>query len=185
MRFGSKSIMSRIGKQPIQIPEGVTAKIDGDAFVVEGPKGTLERELSSAVSVSINDGEVVVEPKGNSTFQRSMWGTVASHINNMIIGVTEGFQKKLTFSGVGYRANVNGKTLTLEMGYSHDVNLEIPEDLEISVEKDTITVGGPNKESVGQFAATIRAVRKPEPYKGSGIKYADEVIRRKEGKKAV
>lgn len=177
--------MSRIGKQPIQIPADVTVSIDGGVFVAKGPNGTLERKLSSAVTVSVNDGEVSVEPKGTSTFQRSMWGTTASHITNMIAGAIKNFEKKLTFSGVGYRANVNGKTLTLEMGYSHDVNLEIPEDIGVTVEKDTITVGGPNKESVGQFAATIRAVRLPEPYKGSGIKYADEVIRRKEGKKAV
>ncbi|MEX2369058.1 MAG: 50S ribosomal protein L6 [Candidatus Paceibacterota bacterium] len=177
--------MSRIGKQPIEVPEGVTVSIKDGVFVVEGSNGTLQRELSPTVTVSIADRVVTVEPKGNSAFQRSMWGTTASHITNMIIGASKNFEKKLTFSGVGYRANVNGKRLTLEMGYSHDVNLDIPDGIEVSVEKNTITVGGPNKESVGQFAATVRAVRTPEPYKGSGIKYSDEIIRRKEGKKAV
>jgi len=177
--------MSRIGKQPIAVPEGVTVSIKDGVFVAEGPNGTLQRELSSTVSVSVVDDEITVKPKGNSAFQRSMWGTTASHISNMIMGVTKNFEKKLSFSGVGYRANVDGKKLKLEMGYSHDVNLNIPDGIEVSAEKNTITVGGPNKESVGQFAATIRSVRKPEPYKGSGIKYSDEIIRRKEGKKAV
>jgi large subunit ribosomal protein L6 len=177
--------MSRIGKKPIEIPEGVTVQIKDGLVVVEGSNGTLERKLSSTVTVSVNGDTVLVEPKGSSVFQRSMWGTTASHIINMIAGATKNFEKKLTFSGIGYRANVSGSTLTLEMGYSHDVHLEIPDDLEVSTEKNSITVGGPNKESVGQFAATVRAVRTPEPYKGSGIKYDDEIIRRKEGKKAV
>lgn len=177
--------MSRIGKNPIAIPEKVSVDIDGDTLTIEGPNGSLERSFAKAVSVSIDDDEIIVEPNGDSTFERSMWGTVAAHIKNMIAGAQENFEKKLTFSGIGYRANVSGDTLTLEMGYSHDIDLDIPDDLEVEVEKDTITVGGPNKESVGQFAATIRSVRTPEPYKGSGIKYDDEVIRRKEGKKAV
>lgn len=177
--------MSRIGKKPIEIPEKVSADLSDGVLTIEGPNGTLERDISDVVSVEIDDGAITVTPENNSTFSRSMWGTTASHIKNMLSGVTEGFKKKLTFSGIGYRANVSGSTLTLEMGYSHDVNLDIPDDLEVSVEKDTITVGGPNKESVGAFAAKIRAVRTPEPYKGSGIKYDDEVIRRKEGKKAV
>jgi large subunit ribosomal protein L6 len=177
--------MSRIGKKPIEIPDSVSVKDDNGMLVVEGKNATLKRPIVEAVNVSITDGEVTVEPRGNSTFERSMWGTMAAHITNMVSGVQEDFQKQLTFSGIGYRANVGGSTLTLQMGYSHDVELEIPDDLEVSVEKSTITVGGPDKESVGQFAATIRSVRTPEPYKGSGIKYADEVIRRKEGKKAV
>lgn len=184
LKFGNY-IMSRLGKKPIPIPEDVSVSMSDGVLTVEGPNGTLERDISEAVKVSVSDDEVVVKPDGDSTFARSMWGTTASHIMNMLYGVQKNFEKKLTFSGIGYRAKVSGDTLTLEMGYSHDVNLDIPEDLEVSVEKETITVGGPNKESVGQFAATIRSVRTPEPYKGSGIKYDDEVIRRKEGKKAV
>lgn len=177
--------MSRIGKNPITIPDKVSVSLDGDVLTVEGPNGSLEREFSKAVTVAVDGDQITVEPDGNSTFERSMWGTVAAHIKNMIAGVQENFEKKLTFSGIGYRANASGDTLTLEMGYSHDVELDIPDDLDVEVEKETITVGGPDKESVGQFAATVRSVRTPEPYKGSGIQYDDEVIRRKEGKRAV
>lgn len=177
--------MSRIGKKPIEIPENVTATLADGVFKVEGPNGTLERSFNQIVEIEVGDDEITVAPKQKSTFARSMWGTAASHIKNMISGVSDNFTKQLSFSGVGYRANVTGDTLTLEMGYSHNVDLDIPEDLEVSVEKNVITVGGPDKESVGSFAANIRDVRTPEPYKGSGIKYVDEIIRRKEGKKAV
>ena len=177
--------MSRIGKKPIEVPENVTVSITDGVFKAEGPNGTLERELHNIVTVEIADEEITVTPNKKTVFARSMWGTAAAHIKNMISGVTEDFRKKLTFSGIGYRANVSGSTLTLEMGYSHDINLDIPKELEVLVEKNTITVGGPDKELVGAFAANIRDVRTPEPYKGSGIKYSDEIIRRKEGKKAV
>ncbi len=177
--------MSRIGKNPITIPEKVSASIDGDTLTIEGPNGSLTRSFADAVTITVDDNEITVTPNGDGVFDRSMWGTAAAHVRNMISGAQEDFSKQLTFSGVGYRASVNGDTLTLEMGYSHDVDLDIPEDLTVSVEKSTITVSGSDKDSVGQFAATIRSVRTPEPYKGSGIKYADEVIRRKEGKKAV
>ena len=177
--------MSRIGKNPIELPEKVSASLDGTTITVEGPNATLTRELSDAVEVEVADGKITVSPTGDSTFERSIWGTVAAHIKNLIAGSQEDFQKKLTFSGIGYRANVSGGTLNLEMGYSHDVDLDIPDTIEVEVEKDTITVSGPNKEAVGSFAADVRAVREPEPYKGSGIQYADEKIRRKEGKKAV
>lgn len=177
--------MSRIGKKPIEIPENVTATLADGVFTVEGPNGTLERSFNDIVEIEVGDAEITVTPKRKTTFAKAMWGTVAAHIKNMISGVTENFTKKLSFVGVGYRANVNGDTLTLEMGYSHNVDIDIPDDLEVSVEKNVITVGGPDKESVGSFAADIRDVRTPEPYKGSGIKYVDEIIRRKEGKKAV
>ncbi|MEX2514642.1 MAG: 50S ribosomal protein L6 [Candidatus Paceibacterota bacterium] len=177
--------MSRIGKKPIEVPENVTASMKDGVFTAEGPNGTLERKLHDIVSIEIDAGEITVTPKEKNVFARSMWGTAAAHIKNMITGVTEGFKKQLIFSGIGYRANVGGDTLTLEMGYSHNIELDIPDTLEVSVEKNTITVSGPDKELVGSFAADIRAVRTPEPYKGSGIKYADEIIRRKEGKKAV
>jgi large subunit ribosomal protein L6 len=177
--------MSRIGKKPIEIPENITVSLTDGVFKVEGPNGILEREINDIISIDIADNEITVTPKKKPVFARAMWGTAASHIKNMISGATENFTKKLTFSGIGYRANVSGDTLTLEMGYSHDINLDIPKELEVLVEKNTITVGGPDKELVGAFAANIRDVRTPEPYKGSGIKYSDEIIRRKEGKKAV
>jgi len=177
--------MSRIGKKPIEIPENITVSLTDGVFKVEGPNGILEREINDIISIDIADNEITVTPKKKTVFARAMWGTAASHIKNMISGATENFTKKLTFSGIGYRANVSGDTLTLEMGYSHDINLDIPKELEVLVEKNTITVGGPDKELVGAFAANIRDVRTPEPYKGSGIKYSDEIIRRKEGKKAV
>lgn len=177
--------MSRIGKRPIEIPEKVSVQINDGVIEVEGPNGSLERAVPNSVSVSVADDHIDVEPATNSKQDQAMWGTFASHIKNMIAGVVENFKKELTFSGIGYRANVKGNTLVLEMGYSHEVELDIPNGVEISTEGDSITVQGASKEVVGQFAATIRSVREPEPYKGSGIKYADETIRRKEGKKAV
>lgn len=177
--------MSRIGKRPIEIPDPVSVTTTEGEVEVKGADVTLNRSIPDPIKVSVSDGHVRVEPKDESDQTRALWGTTASHIKNMIQGVTEGFEKKLTFSGIGYRANVQGNNLILEMGYSHDVELEIPDGLLVSTEKDTITVSGPDKAKVGQFAALVRDVREPEPYKGSGIKYADEKIRRKEGKKAV
>lgn len=177
--------MSRIGKRPIEVPEAVSLELSDGQLVVRGDDHELTHQIPTSVSVEIADDQITVTPKNDDRATKAMWGTTASHIRNMITGVTEGYEKKLTFSGIGYRANVSGDTLVLEMGYSHDVELEIPETVTASTEGDTITVAGPNKQVVGQFAATVRAVREPEPYKGSGIQYADETIRRKEGKTAV
>lgn len=178
--------MSRIGRRPIEVPEAATVSLTDDVLTVEGENGELQREVPEAVSVEVADNEISVSPADeDDRHSQAMWGTTASHIKNMITGVTEGYEKKLTFSGIGYRANTAGTTLTLEMGYSHEVDLEIPDGIDVETEGDTITVSGADKETVGQFAATIRSVREPEPYKGSGIQYEDETIRRKEGKTAV
>ena len=177
--------MSRIGKQPIAIPEKTTVEVLDGSVVVKGPLGELSRTLRSEVSVSVQDGEVVVEPKEETKFSRALWGTVASHIGNMVQGVNEKYVKKLIIEGVGYRIELQGNKLVLSLGFSHPVEMDIPEGVEVVVEKNEMTISGIDKEKVGQFAAVIRALRKPEPYKGKGIRYADEVIRRKEGKKTV
>ncbi len=177
--------MSRIGKKPVPIPSGVEVKLDGDTVTVKGPKGQLETAiLGDLVEVSIGDGEVTVTPRNDSKPARSAWGLTRSLINNMVIGVTEGFQKKLQIVGVGYRAQLQGRNLKLNLGFSHDVIYEVPEGIEVQVPQPTeIVVSGIDKQKVGQVAAEIRAWRPPEPYKGKGVRYADEYIFRKEGKK--
>jgi large subunit ribosomal protein L6 len=176
--------MSRIGKKPIQIPSAVDIKIDDGSVIVKGPKGELSRSIRPEVAITVNDGEVTLQPVSNAGLARALWGTYASHINNMITGVTEGFTKKLIVEGVGYRSEVQGQKIVLNLGYSHPITLDIPAGIEVTVEKNTISVSGSDKELVGEFAAIIRRQRKPEPYKGKGIRYDDEVIRRKEGKKS-
>ena len=169
--------MSRIGNKPITIPAGVEVKQDGNKFTVKGPKGQLERELSSEIKVNIDGNEITFERSSNLPNIRALHGTTRANLNNMIVGVSEGFSKGLELVGVGYRVQANGKGLTLSLGYSHPVEIE-------AVEGNTkISVEGIDKQLVGQVAANIRAKRPPEPYKGKGVKYADEVIRRKEGKK--
>lgn len=176
--------MSRLGKQPITIPSGVTVKVEGGVVSVSGTKGTLERAVRlEDVSVKLDNGTLTLEPQETSN-AKALWGTYAAHINNMIKGVTEGFVKVLEIEGVGYRAEVKGKELVLSMGYSHPVPMIIPEGIEAKVEKNTITLSGADKDVLGQFAANVRAVRKPEPYKGKGIRYRGEFIIRKQGKKA-
>lgn len=177
--------MSRIGKQLITLPQGVTATVGTDVLTVQGPKGTLERTLVPQVTVVVNDGVLTVDVvnKENKT-ERSLWGTFAAHAKNMMVGVTEGFKKELEINGVGYRVSMQGKDLKVEAGYSHPVIFNTPEGITISTEKNLITIEGINKELVGQTAAEIRSIRKPEPYKGKGIKYVDEIIRRKAGKTA-
>ena len=177
--------MSRLGKQPIAIPEKTDVTVTADSVSVKGPLGVLERPLRSEVKVEVKDGEVVVTPTKNSKLARALWGTYSAHINNMVRGVNEPFEKKLVVEGVGYRAEAQGNKIVLSVGYSHPVELAAPEGVEIIVEKNNITVKGINKDDVGEFAANIRATRKPEPYKGKGIRYEDEVVRRKQGKKAV
>jgi large subunit ribosomal protein L6 len=177
--------MSRLGKKGITVPQNTEVLIDKGLISVKGPKGEISKEFNSSIKIEVNDGEVVLTPQRQDQLTRALWGTYASHISNMVKGVNEAYVKKLIVEGVGFKAEINGKNLKLNVGFSHPIEMEIPEGLEVSVEKDTITISGINKESVGQFAANIRSKKKPEPYKGKGIRYDGEVIRRKEGKKAV
>ena len=175
--------MSRIGRMPIAIPSGVTVDIaENNKVTVKGPKGTLERVLPAELEIKLNDGQVEVTRPNDLKKMKSLHGLTRTLINNMIVGVTEGYEKTLEVNGVGYRAAKSGKKLTLSLGYSHPVEMEDPEGIETTVEGNIITVKGIDKEKVGQFAAEIRDKRRPEPYKGKGIKYADEHIRRKVGK---
>ena len=176
--------MSRLAKRPIAIPAKAEITVSGDGIVVKGPKGTLQRAISRFVTIEVGAEGVQVAQKGSTIESRAAVGTYASHVRNMLMGVTEGFTKKLMVEGVGYKWEVQGKTLKLALGFSHPVIVEIPEGLTVVAEKGTLTVSGYDKEVVGQFAANIRALKKPEPYKGKGIRYEGEVIRRKQGKKA-
>ena len=176
--------MSRIGKHPVVIPSGVEVTIANNVLTAKGGKGMLNVALHEAVRVSQEDGTVVVAPRDDSTRARTMWGTMRSLVNNAVIGASEGFSRRLEIIGVGYRAAVQGKVLTLQLGYSHDVVFQVPEDIDIRCERPTmIEVSGADKQRVGQVASEIRAYRKPEPYKGKGIRYEGEYVRRKEGKK--
>lgn len=177
--------MSRLGKQPITIPQGVEATFADGVLRVKGPKGELARKITDDVKVAIADGAVSINPARTTDHALALWGTYAAHANNMIAGVTEGFKKELEIEGVGYRAEAQGNKIVLHVGFSHPVELKTPEGITISVEKNLITVEGADKDAVGQFAANIRAVKKPEPYKGKGIHYVGEYIIRKQGKKAV
>ncbi len=181
LQFGN---MSRIGKRPIPIPEGVQVTFDGAVLTVKGPKGTLHRDIRKDVAITIADDTVVVTPALKTRIVKSLWGTYASHITNMVIGVTEGYRKILLVTGVGYRVEKKGETISLKVGFSHTVDLSIPQGLSVEVKDNTITIDGFDKELVGAFAAEVRAVKKAEPYKGKGIRYHDEVVRRKQGKKA-
>jgi large subunit ribosomal protein L6 len=176
--------MSRIGKKPVQLPKGVTASVDGQTVKVKGPKGELKVTLVDDVQVELSDAGVVVSPRPDHERARAMWGLSRTLVNNLVIGVTEGFTERLDINGVGYRAAVQGKNLNLQLGFSHDVVYPIPAGINIVAEKPTsITISGIDKQLVGQVAAEIRAWRAPEPYKGKGVKYASETILRKEGKK--
>ena len=175
--------MSRIGRMPIAIPAGVTVDIaENNQVTVKGPKGTLERVLPAEMDIKLEGNEVIVTRPNDLKKMKSLHGLTRTLINNMVIGVTEGYSKVLEVNGVGYRAAKQGKKLVLNLGYSHPVEMEDPEGLESKVDGNTITITGIDKEKVGQYAAEIRDTRRPEPYKGKGIKYADEVIRRKVGK---
>ena len=177
--------MSRIGKQTVIIPTGTEVKLTGTTFSAKGPKGTLTRDFPGLVTININGNEITFTPNkvGDRTVN-SLWGTYASHVKNMIIGVNEGYSKKLILEGVGFKSEVAGQFLNLALGFSHPVKIEIPAGLTVTAEKNNITVSGIDKELVGSFTAQVRANKKPEPYKGKGFRYSDEVIRRKQGKKA-
>ena len=176
--------MSRIGKNPVAIPAGVQAALAGQVLNVTGGKGKLSLAISADVTATIADGHITIAPKDESKQARAMWGTTRALVNNMVTGVSAGFTRTLEINGVGYRAAVQGRVLNLQLGYSHDIAYPIPENIQIACERPTlIAISGADKQRVGQVAAEIRAYRPPEPYKGKGIKYVDEVIRRKEGKK--
>lgn len=177
--------MSRLGKQPITLPAGVEASFEGGVFTVKKGSVELKREMKDLVNVVIENGVVTFSPANDTQEAKAMWGTYAAHARNMVLGVGEGFKKILEIEGVGYRAEVKGNTLVLLMGFSHPVEMPIPEGLTVLVEKGVVTISGVDKESVGQFAANVRKVKKPEPYKGKGIRYQGEYIIRKQGKKAV
>ena len=174
--------MSRIGKKPIKIPAGIEVSVDGD--LVAFKKGSVQKVLDTKgnVDVNVQEGELVFVPKGADRQSSAFWGTYRALGQNIVTGLTEGFKKQLEINGVGYRAAVNGKVLELQLGYSHPINYEFPQDIQISVEKNVITIVGDDKQVVGQIAAEIRSFRAPEPYKGKGIKYVDETIIRKAGK---
>ena len=175
--------MSRIGRAPITVPAGVEVKVDANNHItVKGPKGTLERDLVPQIKVEVAEGVINVTRPNDEKQNRSLHGLTRTLVANMVTGVTEGYKKTLEVNGVGYRAVKQGKTLTLSLGYSHPVEMQDPDGLETKVDGNVITVSGIDKEKVGQYAAEIREKRRPEPYKGKGIKYADEVIRRKVGK---
>lgn len=177
--------MSRIGKQPIPIPQNTEVRVEDNIVRVKGPLGELARPFRDAVSVAILDGEVTVRPTKETLFSQALWGTTASHIRNMIEGVNKPFEKRLIIEGIGYRAEVSDNNFILNIGFSHPVTVAIPEGIQVTVEKNTIIILGINKETVGQFAATVRSHKKPEPYKGKGIRYEGEIVRRKQGKRAV
>ncbi|MGV0879670.1 50S ribosomal protein L6 [Martelella sp. FLE1502] len=176
--------MSRIGKKPVQVPKGVTASVDGQKITAKGPKGELFFVANDEVSVSMEDGAIVVSPINQSKEARSKWGMSRTMVENIMKGVTDGYERKLEINGVGYRAAMQGKNLQLSLGFSHEVVYQPPEGITLACPKPTeITVTGIDKQVVGQVAANIREYRGPEPYKGKGVKYAEERIVRKEGKK--
>jgi large subunit ribosomal protein L6 len=177
--------MSRIGKKPIAIPAGVTATVESGTLTVKGPKGTLAMQLlDDLVKYEIAEGEIRVTPLTQAQRNRAAWGMQRTNVQNLVTGVTEGFSKKLLISGVGYRAQAQGRNLKLQLGYSHDVNFAVPEGVDVKTpDQTTVEISGIDKQKVGQVAAEIRRWRKPEPYKGKGIKYDGEYIFRKEGKK--
>lgn len=176
--------MSRIGKRPLPVPQGVTATVNGQTVTAKGPKGEMKFVVNDEVLVTLEDGEISVQPRDDSKDARSKWGMSRSQIENILVGVKDGFERKLEISGVGYRAALQGKDLQLALGFSHDVVYQAPEGITIAVPKPTeIVISGIDKQVVGQVAAEIRRYREPEPYKGKGVKYAGERIIRKEGKK--
>ncbi len=176
--------MSRIGQKPVPVPQGVTVEMSGREMTARGPKGELSMTLVEEVLASLENGEIVVKPRDDSKRSRTMWGMQRTLVDNLVRGVSEGFSVDLEIIGVGYRAAVEGRTLNLQMGYSHEIPYSIPDGIDITCERPTaVKVSGTDRQKVGQVAAEIRAFRKPEPYKGKGIRYAGEYVFRKEGKK--
>lgn len=177
--------MSRLGKQPITLPAGVEATFVDGILTIKKGNNALTREIKNDVEVKVESDTVTLTPKAGSEAAAALWGTYAAHVRNMITGVTEGFKKVLEIEGVGYRAELKGNKLVLMMGFSHPVEMEVPAGITVVVEKGVVTISGIDKEAVGQFAADVRKVKEPEPYKGKGIRYQGEYIIRKQGKKAV
>ena len=176
--------MSRVGKHPVAIPQGVTVEVAGQTVTAKGKLGTLKLVVGGDIAAAVKDGKVVITPKAETKRARMQWGTTRALVNNMVSGVSKGFSVGLEISGVGYRAAVQGKTLNLQLGFSHEINFPIPDDIKITCEKPTsILIAGADRQRVGEVAAKLRSMRKPEPYKGKGIRYESETIRRKEGKK--
>jgi large subunit ribosomal protein L6 len=176
--------MSRLAKNPVEIVAGTTVAVSGDTVTIKGPKGELVKTFRPEVSVEVKDNTIVLTPNGDTVFIRSLWGTVGSHVRNMMEGVTKGFEKKIVLEGVGYKSAVVGKSLDLALGFSHPVKVPVPEGLTVTADKNIITISGIDKELVGQFSAYVRSLKKPEPYKGKGFHYEGEVVRRKQGKKS-
>lgn len=176
--------MSRLAKNPIEIPEGITVTVDKHTVTVKGAKGELVRTFNPKILIEMKDNTIILTKVGDNVFVRSMWGTVGSHLRNMMEGVTKGYDKKLILEGVGFKSNVAGKSLDLALGFSHPVKVEIPEGLTVTADKNVISISGIDKEQVGQFSAYVRSLKKPEPYKGKGFRYDTETIRRKQGKKS-
>lgn len=176
--------MSRIGKKGITIPSGTTVTKNGDEVIVKGPLGEIKRTFLDDITISIEGNLVTLVPAKENNFTKALWGTYASHITNMVKGVSTAFEKKLILEGVGFKSEVAGNSLNLALGFSHPVKVEIPKGLTVVAEKNNIKITGIDKEQVGQFASKIRSMKKPEPYKGKGFRYFDEVLRRKQGKKS-
>ena len=175
--------MSRIGKKEIEIPEGIKVTESGGAVSVAGSKGTISKTFRDDITITVTDKTISLSTKRNDKFSKSLWGTYASHIKNMLSGVVTPYQKKLILEGVGFKSEVKGKEIHFALGFSHPVVVKIPEGINVTADKNNITISGPDKELVGSFTAGLRALKKPEPYKGKGMRYEDEVIRRKQGKK--
>lgn len=177
--------MSRIAKKPIAIPEKTEVSFSAGTLTVKGPLGTLTKQLRPEIEVKVEGKEVLLTPVRNSLDILALWGTYGSHLRNMMAGVNTLFQKKLIVEGIGFKSDIKGKELVMALGFSHPVHVNIPDTLKVTAEKNVITISGMDCETVGQFAAEVRSYKKPEPYKGKGIRYDDEVIRRKQGKKSV
>ncbi|MEA3293345.1 MAG: 50S ribosomal protein L6 [Patescibacteria group bacterium] len=176
--------MSRVGKKPIQLPENVEISIDGQKIVIKGAKGELSREIRPEIKIEAKDNKIFLNPQIENNKTKAFWGLSRTLLANMVIGVTEGYEKKLELHGVGYRASIEGNDLVLQIGFSHPVKMEYSEGIKYSVDKNIIIISGIDKERVSQMAAKIRAIRPPEPYKGKGIRYLGEIVRRKVGKRA-
>jgi len=176
--------MSRVGKNPILIPENVEVKIEGQRVIIKGPKGELSREIRPEIKVEVKGNQILVLPQKETKQTKAFWGLTRTLLANMVKGVTEGYEKKLEIEGLGFKALIEGENLKLLVGFSHPVEIKVPQDIKFLVEKNVITVSGIDKEKVGILAATIRKVKPPEPYKGKGIRYQGEIVRRKAGKKA-